>query len=65
MRNSGDLTQVDDLYKGCLFEATRLAQLLSLAFTNESFSLPQAQLEAEYLSRFERICNEVTESRLN
>jgi hypothetical protein len=59
MRNAGDLDTARDVYPDFQTEASRLARELSLPFTGESFSLPKALLQNEYLERFDRICDEI------
>lgn len=59
MRNAGDLETAKDVYAGFQEEAKRLAAELRLPFTSETFSLPSASLEHEYLDRFERMCDEI------
>jgi hypothetical protein len=40
----------------------RMAEMLSLRFTHEAFSLPQRDLEREYFDRFESICDEIRDA---
>jgi len=59
MRNAGDLDTARDLYADFQSEACRIAVALSLAFTRETFSLPQSALQQEYFDRFEAVCDEI------
>jgi hypothetical protein len=59
MRNAGDLDSAADLYRDFQTEAVRLAQELRLPFVHDTFSLPKAIFEREYLARFERLCDEI------
>lgn len=59
MRNAGNLETAKDVYADFQGEAKRLSAELRLTFTHDTFSLPKDLLEREYLSRFERMCDEI------
>lgn len=59
MRNAGDLAVALDLQPALFADATALAQDLGLHQTLAAFSLPQAQLEAEYFERLNAIISEI------
>lgn len=59
MRNAGDLVAAGDLYGRFHMEARQLAEELRLPFTCDTFSLSARDLEREYFSRFDRVCDEI------
>ena len=59
MRNAGDFANAVDMYPGFQADASRLAEQLSLAYTRETFALPQAVLQREYFNRFLGVCDEI------
>lgn len=59
MRNAGDLAAAGDLYRRFHEEARQLAEELRLPFTLETFSFGTRDLEREYFSRFDRVCDEI------
>lgn len=63
MRNAGDLAVALDLHPPLVADATALARDLGMHQTLAAFSLPQAQLEAEYFERLEAVISEIIDSR--
>ena len=59
MRNSGDLDAARDVYATFQEEGAVLAKSLSLKFTEETFSLPDENLQRQYFERFDRVCDEI------
>ena len=59
MRNAGDLAAASNVYAQYKIEALHMAQFLQLPFTSKAFALDEANLEKEYFSLFEDICNEL------
>jgi hypothetical protein len=59
MRNAGDLDTAGDVYAEFQSNGRRMAEVLSLELTRESFALPRRGLEREYFNRFESICREI------
>ena len=59
VRNAGDLDTAEDVYADFHQEARRLAEQLSLAYTQETFLLSKDELETEYFDRFESMCDEI------
>jgi hypothetical protein len=59
MRNAGDLEAARDVYADFQTEAVRFSQELGLGTTHRVFSLPVPDLQREYFSRFEEICDEI------
>jgi len=59
MRNAGDFANARDIYPSFQQEGTARAKKLGLTLTERTFSLSPGQLQAEYLTRFEAMCNEI------
>ncbi len=59
MRNAGDFSNAEALDHDFQREISVNAEQLGLTFTQETFSLPRADLQDQYFDRFDRICNEV------
>ena len=59
MTNAGDLATACDLYEPFQEEASRLSKTLNLPVTYSAFALSLADLEQQYLERFDAICEEL------
>jgi hypothetical protein len=64
MRNAGDFANANDIYPQFQSQAAARARTLGLTLTARTFALPREQLQAEYLGRFEALCNEIKPAEL-
>jgi hypothetical protein len=59
MRNAGDFSNAADLEKDFQLEIAWHAKQLGLRYTEETFSLPRAELQKRYFDRFDAVCSEI------
>jgi hypothetical protein len=59
MRNAGDFANTEALESDFQLEIVSHARRLGLRHTDETFSLPRAELEERYFDRFDAVCREV------
>ncbi len=63
MRNAGDLDTASDVYATFKSEAYELAKELKLKATEFAFNLDNTQLQIQYFSLFNTICNEIKKAK--
>lgn len=59
IRNAGDLETAADVHSTFHSDARTISKQLSLPVTHAAFGLSKADLEREYLDRFDAICEEL------
>jgi hypothetical protein len=62
MRNAGDFANAVALERDFQREIVSHARGLGFRYTEETFSLPRAELEKQYFDRFEAVCDEIREA---
>jgi hypothetical protein len=60
MRNAGDFANAVGDKKHFQDQIVSRAKELGLSYTEETFSLPQHELQKQYFDRFEAVCDEIT-----
>jgi hypothetical protein len=60
MRNAGDFANAVGDKKDFQNHIVSRAKELGLSYTEETFSLPQHELQKQYFARFDAVCDEIT-----